>query len=250
MSSRADFYLGRDPQTMVWLGSIAMDGYPEQFLTPTNPERREWDLLPVAQQYAPGTHRPSPYLDILFDENPITRATTSDEFLAAAMWIIDGRDDGTSAENGWPWPWADSSTSSWIYAFDDGELYVSKHGGPWHQPQLGIHCPADPASEAYWEARDDLRKSVDRLTPQLRRIGATKDGAVDFEHAELPDEIRAAKAAHDQAKTALDAFERPTFPNMTSRKNVAWGMRSGVTVVDLAGLLSGEKPFGVSMHEA
>jgi hypothetical protein len=41
------------------------------------------------------------------------------------------RDDFTTPENGWPWPWADSSGTDFAYAFDGGQVYVSNYGSAW-----------------------------------------------------------------------------------------------------------------------
>lgn len=98
MGTRADFYVGRGNDAE-WLGSIAYDGYPDGI-----PE----DLL---------------------------NATTEDEFrnsvAAMSTW-----DDWTRPEDGWPWPWEDSRTTDYAYAFDLDEKRVlaSSFGGKWFHP--------------------------------------------------------------------------------------------------------------------
>lgn len=32
---------------------------------------------------------------------------------------------------GWPWPWEDSQTTDYAYAFDGGKVWASCFGGPW-----------------------------------------------------------------------------------------------------------------------
>jgi hypothetical protein len=232
MSSRADFYVGRG-EDAIWLGSIALDGYPDQFLRPSNPEWREFMLLPASEQYD-GRERPSAYLDMPFAENPIMVAATSDEFIAAALALIDGRDDGTPAANGWPWPWKDSSTSSFVYAFDDGQLYVSQSGGPWHRPQCGESCERWPIFETLCEAQSELRAEAQREA----RVQSTNQLV-------MTEQLAAAKAEVEQAQAAIEQLDCPTFPDMTTRQDVAWGAGSGLTV--LSGPVA---TFGRSPHEA
>ena len=97
MGTRADFYVGRGEQAE-WLGSIAWDGYP------------------------PG----------VFDNMDVLRQVTEEdawrhhvsEFLAI-------RDDSTLPEAGWPWPWEDSGTTDYAYAFDGGQVWGSGFGTAW-----------------------------------------------------------------------------------------------------------------------
>ncbi len=97
MGTRADMYVGRGPEAE-WLGSIAWDGYP--------------DGIP----------------------DPISEATDEASFRAAVAEFIASRDDGTKPEQGWPWPWEDSGTTDYAYAFDGGEVYISGFGGAWFKP--------------------------------------------------------------------------------------------------------------------
>lgn len=41
------------------------------------------------------------------------------------------RDDFTSPEMGWPWPWEDSRTTDYAYAWDDGKVWWSCFGCAW-----------------------------------------------------------------------------------------------------------------------
>lgn len=85
MGTRADFYVGRGEKAE-WLGSIAWDGHPGNF-------------------------------------PKIERAKTERAFRAAVAKELAGRDDGTTPDMGWPWPWEDSHLTDYSYAFDDGRTY-------------------------------------------------------------------------------------------------------------------------------
>jgi hypothetical protein len=95
VGTRADFYVGRGKHAE-WLGSIAYDGYPEHPL-----------LVELAQA---------------IDESDFRRRV--DERLRA-------RDDGTSPDLGWPWPWEDSRTTDYAYSFHEGAVRISNYGRGW-----------------------------------------------------------------------------------------------------------------------
>ena len=94
MGTRADFYVGRG-ENAEWLGSIAWDGYPEGI---------------------PNT--------ILAQHNEAVYR------LEVGLFLGD-RNDATLPEMGWPWPWDDSRTTDYAYAFDDGVVYAASYGGMW-----------------------------------------------------------------------------------------------------------------------
>jgi hypothetical protein len=98
MGTRADFYIGRGADAE-WLGSIAWDGHPGSI-----PEH-------------------------------ILRVDKTENFRAAVEQFIDLRDDGTKPADGWPWPWDDSRTTDYAYAFDDGKVWASSFGHAWFDPQ-------------------------------------------------------------------------------------------------------------------
>lgn len=89
MGTRADFYLGTDPKTMRWLGSIAWDGDPEGV------------------------------------PSPIFQTTTEEEYVKAVQKILSEEEDATTPDMGWPWPWEDSRTTDYAYTFENGEPLVS-----------------------------------------------------------------------------------------------------------------------------
>lgn len=100
MGTRADFYVGRG-ESAEWLGSIAWDGYPEGVT----------DILPV------------PFGGQWWMSEEMWRQRVA-RFLAE-------RHDATTPDMGWPWPWDDSGTTDYAYAYDDGEVWASCFGSPW-----------------------------------------------------------------------------------------------------------------------
>lgn len=97
MGTRADFYVGKGPSAE-WLGSIGWDGYP--------------------------TGAPQPVL----------KCTGEAEFRAAVGTLVAEDDSGTAPADGWPWPWEDSGTTDYSYAFEAGRVWGSCFGGPWFDP--------------------------------------------------------------------------------------------------------------------
>lgn len=97
MGTRADFYVGRGPKAE-WLGSIAWDGYPKGI------------------------------------PKPLRRAKTEEEFRMEVAKELSKREDATFPEMGWPWPWDDSKTTDYAYAFDEGRVWASCFGGKWFNP--------------------------------------------------------------------------------------------------------------------
>lgn len=85
MGTRADFYIGQG-KAAVWLGSVAYDGY-------------QWDED---------------------KDNPLYRAKTQADYMQAVADILK-RDDGTTPDDGWPWPWDNSGTTDYAYHFADGK---------------------------------------------------------------------------------------------------------------------------------
>ena len=94
MGTRADFYIGRGPDAE-WLGSTAYDGYPDGI---------EADLLAAADEKS---------------------------FRAQVLKRLNERKDGTKPEQGWPWPWDDSGTTDYAYAFDGECVWISGFGHGW-----------------------------------------------------------------------------------------------------------------------
>ena len=90
MGTRADFYIGIGPDAQ-WLGSIAWDG------------------------------QPSSFRHILASKNEAMYESRVKRMFA-------GRDDSTLPHQGWPWPWNDSRTTDYAYAFHDGIVWTHGYG--------------------------------------------------------------------------------------------------------------------------
>lgn len=97
MGTRADFYVGRGLQAE-WLGSIGWDGYPDGI------------------------------------DAPVLTATTEQAFREAVAAFAATRSDWTAPERGWPWPWEDSRTTDYAYAFEDGKVHACPFGRAWFDP--------------------------------------------------------------------------------------------------------------------
>ena len=94
MGTRADFYVGRGKDAR-WLGSHAYDGHPESVLA-----------------------------------GPIGDSRSPEDFERAVAAHLAVLDDATVPEQGWPWPWKDSHTTDYAYAFD-GEVFCCRFGREW-----------------------------------------------------------------------------------------------------------------------
>lgn len=102
MGTRADFYVGRGEKAE-WLGSVAMDGYPDG----------KW-------------------------ADYVVKCATADSFRAAVEKMLGECEHGTKPERGWPWPWEDSRTTDFSYAFDDGKVWASCFGYEWFDPTIAV----------------------------------------------------------------------------------------------------------------
>lgn len=102
MGTRADFYVGRDAGAE-WIGSIAWDGYRDGI------------------------------------DAAVLTATDEASYREAVKAFFASRDDVTLPEQGWPWPWDDSSITDCSYWFFDRAVWDERRGT--YQP-----C-AEPAPE-------------------------------------------------------------------------------------------------------
>ena len=94
MGTRADFYIG-EGKDAEWLGSVAWDGY-------------EWDE----------------------DKDSSVASAKSEDDFRAAVKGLESRDDFTSIEQGWPWPWDDSQTTDYAYCYTDSGVKAFCFGRP------------------------------------------------------------------------------------------------------------------------
>ncbi len=144
MGTRADFYVGKGKDAE-WLGSIAWDGYREGI------------------------------------SESILAATSEQFYRKAVADFLAERNDGTTPDMGWPWPWDDSGTTDCSYWFFDGKVWDATG-----RPEIYTPCTE-----------------------------------------EAPDQ--------DEDEDAYEAWregkERVEFPDMSARKNVTFGRRSGLLVI-------------------
>ena len=91
MGTRADFYLKTERHYLKqsdWLGSIAWDGYPEGI------------------------------------PDDLKKAKTPREFVDALLRFSKNRDDWTSTDLGWPWPWETSALTDYAYIFYKNKVHI------------------------------------------------------------------------------------------------------------------------------
>lgn len=124
----------------------------------------------------------------------VLKARTENAFRSAVTAFIAGRDDGTKPEMGWPWPWNDSGTSDYGYCFDGGLTWWSDYA-------------REEDERAGWSGLDGVKPG----TPGWSCLEPDSYPGVDDGHR----------------------FEAGVnvWPDMSARKNVTMGARSGVIVV-------------------
>lgn len=115
MGTRADFYdkQGVDAE---WLGSIAMDGYPD------------------------GVFGDAPYL--------FTEPVSAEEWRTWVAEFLANDKYATLPEQGWPWPWENSQTSDYAYALHDGRVTGCSFGYSWFVVDPEAECYGEPDEEA------------------------------------------------------------------------------------------------------
>lgn len=139
MGTRADFYIGRG-ENAEWIGSTAWDGYPEGIQLTTNKKLKYgYEHLPFPE----GSH--------LFD------SSTEQEFRERVSRYFANREDFTLPADGWPWPWDDSGTTDYAYAFDGGKVWASCFGRDWFDPK---QSPPEEASKSAVFPDMSKRKNV------------------------------------------------------------------------------------------
>lgn len=115
MGTRADFYIKKaDEKELIWLASIAWDGYPSGI-----------------------------------DEPEVLKSDTEEKYKSLLTQFLSKRDDVTLPERGWPWPWNNSKTTDYAYCFHDGKVLANCFGSGWYDPNIEIDEDADPV--VLWE---------------------------------------------------------------------------------------------------
>ncbi len=164
MGTRADFYIGRG-EASEWLGSIAWDGDPGCI------------------------------------DKDIMAAKDADTFRERLTVWLKSRDDATFPEQGWPWPWENSSGTDYAYALDDGSVWVSNYGCQWRsQSQMTRRLQMEREVYQWQRAHVDGQAPCDDQGNRIRKPRS-------------PRKIGSA-----------------TFPDMVEMQNVTLGPRSGVLV--------------------
>lgn len=146
MGTRADFYIGRGEQAE-WIGSIAWDGYPSGI------------------------------------SEAVLQATTEDAYRTAVEAFFLTRSDVTHPDQGWPWPWKDSCTTDYAYAFDDGGVHYSSFGHGWHAVADG-EVPEewpDEKSAIFPDMSDRMQVQLSGPRSGLIVVTARKDGTIGVE---------------------------------------------------------------------
>jgi hypothetical protein len=128
VGTRADFYSGRG-ENAEWLGSIGWDGYPDGI------------------------------------DDEIKNAKSDAEFREAVEAFL-MREDAIRPREGWPWPWDDSNTTDYSYAFD-GEVWGTCFGHGW--------WPVNKESE---ESRDAGKVAFPDMKARKNVQFGAKSGAI------------------------------------------------------------------------
>ena len=123
MGTRADFYVGRG-KGAEWLGSIAWDGYPTGIA---------------------GKKHGTSNGDVT--TSPILTATSEEVFRAEVRAELASREDGTTPDRGWPWPWNTSHTTDYAYAFDGDRVWSSCFGHAWFDATIPL--PEDGEEDSH-----------------------------------------------------------------------------------------------------
>lgn len=139
MGTRADFYIGRGLEAE-WIGSVAFDAYPGA----------EYIKAVCASVSGP------------------------DDFRASVQALEHRRDFTDPAKHGWPWPWKDSGTTDYAYAFAEGRVWVSGFGRPWYAFDEGA-----PSEELEGDEEDESKVPMPDMSARRElAIGTDRDSII------------------------------------------------------------------------
>ena len=125
MGTRADFYV-KEESGLRWLGSIAWDGYPHI-------KHEHWDGgVSLALVYA----------------------TSQADFEGHVHEMAD-RNDWTSPEMGWPWPWDTSALTNYAYIWNGKEVEVHEFDEAYPWPVMAGKVAFGPRSGIIVVTADD-----------------------------------------------------------------------------------------------
>lgn len=114
MGTRVDFYVGCG-ESAEWLGSYPFDGYPSGVFAAV-------------------------------DDELLSRLASEEDWRTWVAAFLTGP-NATLPEQGWPWPWNDSATTDYAYAWDDGAIYGSCFGHDWFRVDPGDESWGEPELE-------------------------------------------------------------------------------------------------------
>lgn len=147
----------------------------------------------------------------------VLESTSEEGFRAAVAKFFAECDHHTEPSQGWPWPWNDSHLTDYSYAFDGNEVWCSSFGKPWFQVASGDE-------PTYYESWEEFDKDM---------------VASHFDEEEIEDARKHAIVGPGNTredKCPLCRHEmHPTvvFPDMTERKRLTLGHRSGLLVIGI-----------------
>lgn len=140
MGTRADFYVGAGEKAE-WLGSIAWDGYVDNE-----------SLHPIL-------------------------LSRSEEKYREEVGKLSERNDFSSPENGWPWPWEDSGTTDFSYFFVRGQVVFCVFGEGYFDAQHEIENDYPGMDEAEVQPNQPMPDMTSKKNVQL---GGPKSGLITF----------------------------------------------------------------------
>jgi hypothetical protein len=109
-------------------------------------------------------------------DGAVLAATDEAGYRAAVAAFFAGRRDVTLPEHGWPWPWADSCTTDFAYAFD-GNVWACCFGHGWYNPSIER---SDEEKEGYYD-RPKLETFPDmKARAAVAALGSDQSGIMVF----------------------------------------------------------------------
>ena len=67
-------------------------------------------------------------------DRELLSCTAEGKWRAEVSQMLDQRNDATTPIMGWPWPWDNSRTTDYAYAFDEGKVWAASFGTCWFDP--------------------------------------------------------------------------------------------------------------------
>ena len=132
MSTRADFYIGRTPSKMRWLGTLMQAGsvHPDDEYTKDGKPPHIMSVLRARVAKSIFAYEYELYVRQLIQQANIGLACW-DDVGKQYTWLTD-EGYGVFPEDGWPWSWPSSNKGTDLaYTFFDGKVWCSCLGGAW-----------------------------------------------------------------------------------------------------------------------